>query len=169
MIWKNLWKSVLHLITQVPQLTYIYFILTSTLSSTPELAEEDYDHDMPDRSGTSSRLVFKFIHPRIVKCSRALPFTFVFVIVAAHPTLLYFATNFLFRIIQRIVMKTSGIAIRKTLSKSLLKLRKLKLHSSLGFEDRSIRISLFKYYFCTSLKFHVNSWTSFMFLLIFKW
>lgn len=35
-----------------------------------EPAEEDYDLDMPDRSGTSSRLVFKLIHPRIVKCSR---------------------------------------------------------------------------------------------------
>lgn len=33
-----------------------------------EPAEEDYDLDLPDGSGTPSRLVFKFIHPRIVDC-----------------------------------------------------------------------------------------------------
>jgi hypothetical protein len=33
-----------------------------------KFTEEDYDFDMPDGSGTSSRLVFKLIHPGIVKC-----------------------------------------------------------------------------------------------------
>lgn len=45
-----------------------------------KFAEEDNDLDMPDGSGTSSRLVFKLIHPRIVKSSHA--HATVFIIIA---------------------------------------------------------------------------------------
>lgn len=37
-----------------------------------KFAEEDNDLDMPDGSGTSSRLVFKLIHPRIVNRCRTI-------------------------------------------------------------------------------------------------
>lgn len=73
---------------------------------------------MPDCFGTPSRLVFKFMDPRIVKkCLQALPFTFVFVMFAAHHTSHIFATSFLFCIIQRIAMNISGIAIIENFQK----------------------------------------------------
>ena len=38
-----------------------------------QFAEEDYDFDMSDGPGTSSRLVLELIHPRVVSCLSSSP------------------------------------------------------------------------------------------------
>src|SRR3978361_1539275 len=57
------------------------------------IAEEDYDLDMPDGSGTSSRLVFKLLHPRIVKCYHALASSSVIVITSTSKIIYLIAIN----------------------------------------------------------------------------
>lgn len=57
------------------------------------IAEEDYDLDMPDGSGTSSRLVFKLLHPRIVKCYHALASSSVIVITSTSKIIYSIAIN----------------------------------------------------------------------------
>ena len=46
---------------------------TSDIEIHSTSAEEDYDFDMPDGPGTSSRLVLELIHPRVVSCLSSLP------------------------------------------------------------------------------------------------